>query len=77
MLACEGDYLQDFVGWMHKGKHVLSIAHINIRSLRNKVDEIRILLNVCKFDVLTISETYLDKKISNSQLEVENYKGRS
>ena len=37
-----------------------------MKNLRNKVDEIRILLNVRHFDVLAISETHLDKKISKT-----------
>ena len=46
----------------------------NVDILRNKVEEVRILFNVCRFDTLAITETYLDKKIDNKQLEIENYK---
>ena len=54
-----GDYLQDFARTMHQGSN-LRVTHINIRSLRNKVDEINILLHVCRFDILAITETHLD-----------------
>ena len=43
-------------------------------SLRNKMDEINVLMQLCRFDILAITETHLDKKISNQQLEIENYK---
>ena len=33
-----------------------------------------ILLHVCRFDILAITETHLDRKISNRQLEIDNYK---
>ena len=68
------DYLQDFAASLCKGKNVLNTAHINIRSLKNKVDEIKMLLHICRFDILAITETHLDKKMSNRQLEIENYK---
>lgn len=68
----EVDYLQEFAGSLNKGSNSINIAHINIRSLRNKVEEIKLLLNVCRLDILAITETYLDKKIDNKQLEIEN-----
>ena len=42
--------------------------------MQNKVDEVKLLLNVCQFDELAITETYFDKKIDNTQLEIENCK---
>lgn len=66
--------MQDFARSMCKGSNFIILAHINIRSLRNKVEEIKILLNICWFDILAITETYFDKKIDNRQLEIENYK---
>lgn len=68
------DYLCNSAKAMSLGSNSLNIAHINIRSLRNKVDEVRLLLSVCKFDILSITETHLDDTISDRQLEVENYK---
>lgn len=70
----EDHYMQDFARSMCKGSNFINFAHINIRSLRNKVEEIKILLNICRFEILAITETYLDKKIDNKQLEIENYK---
>ena len=64
---------QDFARTSNQGSN-LSVAHINIRSLRIKVDEVKVLLHVCRFDILAITETHLDRKISNSQLEIDNCK---
>lgn len=52
----------------------LNIAQLNIRSLRNKVDEVRIILSSCKFDILALTETHLDSTISNGQLQVDGYR---
>ena len=52
----------------------MKVAHINIRSIRNKIEEAKLLLYVCRLDILAITETHLSSKISNSQLEIENYK---
>lgn len=38
------------------------------------MDEIKLLLKVCRFDILAITETFLDARISNKQLHVDNYK---
>ena len=65
----EADYVRDVSKSMCKGSIYINIAHINIRSLRNKVDEIKMLLKVCRFDILAITETYLDKSIDNIQLD--------
>lgn len=53
-------------------KH-LKTAQLNIRGLRNKVDEIRILLKLCRFDIFGITETYLKSEIADGEIEIENY----
>ena len=68
------DYLEDFATTITHGSNNLNVAHINIRSLRNKLDEVRMLLHISRVDTLAITETHLDRKISNRQLEVANYK---
>ena len=47
-------------------KFNLSIAHQNINSLQNKMDEIRTLLNQELFDVLVLTETKIDSSYNNS-----------
>ena len=41
----------------------LKVGHLNIRSMRNKMDDLRILLECDHFDILTMSETWLDKSV--------------
>ena len=44
----------------------LSILHLNIRSIRNKIDFIKD--NFLDFNILCFSESHLDMQISNDQL---------
>lgn len=46
--------------------HDLSILHLNIRSIRNKIDYIKD--HFLDFDILCFSETHLDMQISNESL---------
>ena len=55
-------------------EYLMSIIGIEFQVLWNKVEELKILLNVCKFDILAMTESYLDKKMDNKRLEIENYK---
>ena len=48
----------------------LKLAHINIRSCRNKGVEISLFLNENDIDILTLNETWLK---SNFKLDVPNY----
>ncbi len=56
-----------------KSKRDLKIAHLNIWSLRRKVDQLRILLNDNPFDIVGLSETYLTAKTDDSELHVDGY----
>ena len=38
----------------------LRVAHLNVCSLRNKIEELKCLQLICKFDILAITETHLD-----------------
>ena len=51
----------------------LKIAHINVRSLFPKIDEIRFLLNNTNLDILCISEAWLDNTITDAQVKVDGY----
>lgn len=45
-------------------KNNLSIGHLNVNSILGKIDEVLDLLNECRFDILFLSETKLDKFVS-------------
>ena len=45
-------------------KNNLSLGHLNVNSILGKIDEVLDLLNECRFDILFLSETKLDKFVS-------------
>ena len=67
-------YLHQFSKETRRGENMLNIAQLNICSIKNKIDEIRMLLQVCKFDILAITESHLDKSVGNKQLYIDNYR---
>ena len=74
-LSTEGeDYLLNFASEINRDSNNFNVAQLNVRGLRNKMDEITLLLKVCRFDIFAITETFLDESISDKQLHVENYK---
>jgi hypothetical protein len=60
----------DFNCIMSKG---FKIAHINIQSLRYKVDHIRVLLDLNQIYILCMTETWLDSNISNNEIHIDGY----
>ena len=48
----------------------ISIFHLNIRSIRNKLYDI---LHLLEYDILCFSETHLDDSVSNAVLEIPGY----
>ena len=52
----------------------LRVAHLNVCSLRNKMDELRCLQLLCKFDMIAITETHLDKTVPDSALDINGIK---
>lgn len=51
----------------------LKIAHINIRSLRNKIHEIATLLHRHQLDILAITESCLDQSVADSTIAIQSY----
>ena len=51
----------------------LTIAHLNIRGLLNKIDNIRYLLDTHKIKVFHVSETFLTQSIDTQLLHIPNY----
>ena len=52
-------------------EHSLSILHLNIRSIRNKISYIQDYLS--DFKIVCFSETHLDQNISSELLSITNY----
>ena len=45
----------------------------NVRGLRKKVDELRILLKLRRFDVFGVTETHLNSEIIDGEIDIEDY----
>ena len=52
----------------------LLCGYLNINSLRNKINDLRLILHNVPLDYFVIRETKLDKSFPNAQLTINNYK---
>ena len=50
-----------------------SFAHLNVRSIMNKLDHFRILMSKKPFDVICLNETFCDSSISDSEINLPDY----
>ena len=46
---------------------------VNVRSLRNKIDDLSVLLLMDSFDVVAMTETWLNDDFSDSELQLDGY----
>ena len=69
-LASE-DYLENLSRILNYSSKDLRVAHLNICSLRYKIDELRLLQRICGFDILGISETHLDSSVPDNFLQID------
>ena len=51
----------------------VKIAHLNMRSVRNKIDELRLFLKNNPYTIFTMSETWLDDDFPTGYLYIEDY----
>ena len=54
-------------------KRGLRISHLNVRSIIHKMDSIRLMLKNKPFDIFSVSETWLNSDIFDSELAIEGY----
>ena len=54
----------------------INIFHLNIRSLRNKAQFIQLqeLASLAKFDIIMISETWLNTSVTSAEVKIDRYK---
>ena len=52
----------------------INVGQINISSLKNKIDEVKIMVKTNKLDVLAVCETHLSSIFSNRQIQINGYK---
>ena len=61
---------------VHSVNHVdrgVSILYYNARSLLPKLDELNVVCEATKPDIVCIVETWLDDRVSDSELSLDNY----
>ena len=68
------NYLQQAALHLNSSTKDLKIAHLNICSIRNKIDELKVLQSICGFDIIAITETHLDNSISDNFLHIDGMK---
>ena len=51
----------------------LKCLHYNVQSLLPKLDELRYLNNIAKFDCISINESFLDCSIANNEINIEGF----
>jgi len=68
------NYLQQAALHLNFSTKDLKIAHLNVCSIRNKIDELRVLQFICGFDIIAITETHLDGSVSDNFLYIDGMK---
>ena len=58
-------------------RKTLLIGCLNINCVRNKISDLRVLLDDLQLDYFVISETKLDDSFSSARFAVENYEIRA
>lgn len=56
-----------------KNSNGLRFIHVNVRSLLNKIDAIRLWTKTTDTDILVLSETWLKPSITNSMIHIDGY----
>lgn len=68
-MITEENYMKDLADKVQScASKEIKVTHLNVRSLRNKIDEIRCLQVFCRFDIIAITESHLDNSITTETL---------
>ena len=68
-------YLSDLVQQLEASSvKDLRVAHLNVCSIRNKIDKLRCLQLLCRFELIGITEMHLDKTVRDEALQIEGMK---
>ena len=65
------DRITDLAG-LEKTKG-FKMVHLNVRSIFKKMDQIRVMFNGSKLDVISFSETWLNKSVNSKSVDLEGY----
>lgn len=64
----------DMIRVLCKQRSGLNVCHINAQSLRNKIDEFRYIFENSGVDVICITETWLNKSVTDDFVGLQEYK---
>ena len=70
-LATNADDLFNMANELNAAPKDISVGHLNICSLRNKIDELRLIQNICRFDILGITETHLNSTDADRDIHID------
>ena len=51
----------------------LKIGCLNIRGLLSKIDELKMILDECKFDIMGVRETFIDSNVADYEISIDGY----
>ena len=57
----------------YKRMHYLTIEHINAQSVQGHLEEIALLINERKIDILCVSETWLTPLVPDKYIAIPNF----
>ena len=58
---------------VHNTGKVFSIAHLNLQSIKNKTDLVKLHVQKERFDIFSFSESWLSDHIPNNTLDIDGY----
>ena len=70
-LATNADDLYNMTNEPNAAPKDIRVGHLNICSLRNKIDELRLIQNICRFDILGITETHLNSTDADRDIHID------
>ena len=54
-------------------QRIIKIYYTNVRSLKNKINELKIMAAAAKPDIIALTETWLHDDIGNSEINIDSY----
>ena len=51
----------------------LKIGCLNIRGLLSKIDELKMILDECNFDIMGVCETFIDSNVADNEISIDRY----
>ena len=51
----------------------LKIGCLNLRGLLSKIDELKMILDECNFDIMGACETFIDSNVADNEISIDEY----